>query len=223
VVKILFLLVFLILIGNLLFLDVIYVQQKEQVADAKLRIGTLADSFKLLSEQVAEERPQASTPAAQIQQIQTTNACPQSCVTAFNAAIANVKPGATTVTKTTTLNQKGEYVIPLGSGVGTKVGSWEDVYTAQGNFDTANFGPIRAFYFEVVMHTTEGEVKAKLVDDTTPFSYDGQVLSTTSSTGQLLSVQVPLIAGKKTYHVKLYSTISVSASLDSARIRIVTE
>lgn len=208
--------------GNLLFLDFVFVSQGSQSSDLSVKMEKLNDSFKILSNQVhLTSFSDVATAPAQI----TNSACPTSCMTAFNTALANIKTGGgatTVVNRTTTVNQKGEYVIPLGSGVVASVGQWNDAYTAQGSFDTANFGSIKAFYFEALMHSPEGEIKAKLYDDTTPFSYDGQVLTTSSNTGQLLSIQMPLIYGKKSYHVKLYSTISLSASLDSAKIRIVT-
>lgn len=198
----------------MLFLDYLFVNQNSKTSDLSLRVEKLADS--------APNDSIGSVPAQEV-----SNVCPTSCMTAFNAAIANIKVPAgtnTIVNKTTTVSQKGEYIIPLGSGTVNERGNWVNAYTAQGSFNTANYSAIKAFYFEVVMHLPNGtgELKAKLIDDSTPFSYDGQVLTTTSASGQLLSVQMPLISGNKTYHVQLYSTISPGI-LDFARIRVVTQ
>ena len=218
-IKIFLLLVLFVFVGNMLFLDYLFVNQNSKTSDLSLRVGQLADNVKLLSNQ----NQTTTSPTAPIK----NDSCPISCTTAINSAIANIKVQTgtnTIVNKTTAVSQKGEYIIPLGTGTVDEQGKWVDAYTAQGSFNTANYSAIKAFYFEVVMHLPDGsgELKAKLIDDSTPFSYDGQVLSTTSRSGQLLSVQMPLISGNKTYHVQLYSTISPGV-LDSARIRVVTQ
>lgn len=210
----------------MLFLDYMLAHQNNRLDDLTLKLATATDSIKFLSNQQSRLTPSVTgTPAAQV--VSNNNSCPSSCMTAINNAIANIKKpvGTTTVVnKTTTVSNKGEYIIPLGSGTVNELNTWVNAYTAQGTFDTANYSGIKAFYFEVVMHipNADGEMRAKLIDDSTPFSYDGQVLTTKSGTGQLLSVQMPLISGNKSYHVQLYTTIS-SGVLDSARIRIVTQ
>lgn len=214
----------------MLFLDFVYVSQRDSLQSVKTQLDQANTKLQKLSLEQANSSPvDLGSGAAQavVQPVaQTTNsACPQSCVTLINnVKNAIPKVGTSPATKASTTTTKGEYVIPLGSGDVSSNGVWVDDYGAQGVVDTFAYANIKAIYFEVVMHLPngQGEMRAKLIDDSTPFSYDGQVLTSQSQTGQLLSVQVPLVSGRKTYHVQLYSSIGEGV-LDSARIRIVTQ
>lgn len=221
-IKILLFLVFLVLVGNMVLLDYFWVNEKNELNQVRAgikQVETRIDEVKG-SDKLTEAAFPETTP------IKADNACPQSCVTQMNSAIANIKipAGAPVPTPIVSTTPKGEFIIPFGTATVSTIGNWFDAFSAQASFDSRNYPPVKAFYFEVVMHIPDatGEMRAKLIDDSTPFSYDGQVLKTQSGTGQFLSVQVPLISGQKTYHVQLYSSIATGI-LDSARIRIVTQ
>lgn len=219
--KIAFILIFLMIAGNLLLLDFFIVSQRESVIDLRSRVAQLASGLKKYSDQ----SPMAS-PAASVQVVTTTtnNSCPQTCVNLINGVKALIPLKTTSILSVPKTSTKGEYVITLGTGSVNEVSTWVDAFTAQAIVDSSNFPGVKTYFFEVVMHipTAQGEVRARLIDDSTPFVYDGQQLKTTSGTGQLVSIQVPLISGKKTYHVQLHTSIA-PAVLDSARIRVVTQ
>jgi uncharacterized protein YgbK (DUF1537 family) len=120
--------------------------------------------------------------------------------------------------------QPREFIVPLGGGTVTETDKWVDIYSAQAAINSDNYSKIKAAYFEAVMHipNAQGEARAKLVETTLPFSYDGEVLRTRSGVGEWLSVPIVLRPGSRHYRVLLFNQIG-TAVLDSSRIRIVTE
>ncbi len=157
--------------------------------------------------------------------------CGVDCLAAINAAVdekvsgLNLKvPTAKPVIPVATGVKTREFIIPLGPGTIDAVNTWADIYTAQTTINTADYPPIQQAYFEVIMHipNTTGEMSAQLYDTSTPYLFSGQVLTTTSGTGQLLSAPFPIQQGSKNYHVQLYTSISQGV-LDSSRIRLLTQ
>ncbi len=223
-------------IANVLILDFFIVKQQGSLLDFQTRLTQLSDSFRILGGRLytggtdSKGQTPESQPLAPL--AQNSNTCPVACLDliALSTAAARLSTSALVAPvfqsspTPPTASTKGEYFVPLGSGSLSQLNTWVDVNTAQGSFDTSNYSSIKAFYFEVVMHipSGQGEVRARLVDNTTPFIYAGEVLKTTSGTGALLSIQVPLRSGNKTYKVQMYTTVD-TATLDQARIRIVTQ
>lgn len=205
-----------------MFLDFVIVTQKNATANLEDRVGALSNNVTHLGSLTGSFGGLTGTPAGQIA-VQSTNACPQSCTTLINAAIGTLRPAAV-ATKVPAVSQKGEYVIPLGSGLVSAVGAWTDAYTVQAAVEPGNYANIKVTYFEVVTHIPDGQgqMRVKLYDASTPFSFDGQELDTTSSTGQLQSVPVALLPGRKIYRVQVFNTFSPGV-VDEARIRIVTQ
>lgn len=155
--------------------------------------------------------------------------CGSDCLAAINAAVdekvAKIKiPQLVSKPVPTAVGTKTrEWIIPLGPGTVEVINTWFDAYTAQTTINTSDYPPIQQAYFEVVMHipNTTGQMSARLYDTSTPYIFAGQVLNTTSGTGQMLSAPFPIQSGSKNYHVQLYSTISQGV-LDSSKIRLVT-
>lgn len=208
----------LILGANLILLDFFFVKQKNDLLDFQTRLTQIAPLTQT-------QLPIASI-SAEPQNV-IFNSCPQSCLgiitNATKSAIVVTKPQSTqSLLAPIAPPSVKEFFIPLGTGSLTTLNSWTDINTAQATFDTANYPSMTAAYFEVIMHTNQGEVKARLYDTTTPFIYSGEQVSTTSNTGQLVSKQVPIRSGLKTYKVQMYTTID-TGTLDQARIRIVTQ
>lgn len=161
-------------------------------------------------------------------QLTPKSTCDEECVALINATIdekiAKIKiPTAQAPKPVATVAKSRELIIPIGGGVVDNINTWTDVYTAQAQINTSDYPPIQQAYFEVVMHIPNGtgEMSARLYDTTTPYLYAGQTLSTTSQTGQLLSVPFPIQSGTLNYHIQLYTSISQGV-LDSSRIRLVT-
>lgn len=210
----------LILGANLLLLDFFFVKQKNDLLDfqTKLTQFTAPTSLPVAPTVI-------SSPAAGL-----VNSCPQSCLGIITNATKSatvtapvIKPQSTqSLLAPITPPSVKEFFIPLGTGSLTTLNTWTDIDTTQVSFDTSNYPSISAVYFEAIMHTAQGEVKARLYDATTPFIYSGEQVTTTSNTGQLVSKQVPIRSGLKTYKVQMYTTIT-TGTLDQARIRIVTK
>lgn len=209
----------LILGANLVLLDFFFVKQKNDLLDFQTRLTQITPITQF----------SVATSSAE-QQIIISNSCPQSCLGIITNATKSAAVAAPVVKPQSTQSLLApiappsvkEFFIPLGTGSVTALNTWTDINTAQATFDTANYPSITTAYFEVIMHTAQGEVKARLYDTTTPFIYAGEQVSTTSNTGQLVSKQVPIRSGLKTYKVQMYTTIT-TGTLDQARIRIVTQ
>ncbi len=184
-------------VGNLIWLDW-KISQISQIS----QIGK--------TETIIREIPVAATGAAQCN-------CPAPIIATPSTIIK-------TVTNTVTAPSKiREFYVPLGSGTTAENDKWVDIYGAQATVNTDNYPGIKTAYFEVVMHVPngQGELKAKLLETTLPFSY-GEILRTQSGTGQLVSTPIVLQKGNRNYRVQLNNQIGTGI-LDSARIRIVTE
>ncbi len=214
--RIIYLVVGLLVLANLAFLNYVYVVDKNTVVGLEAK---LTEDSRII--QALNSRPGESVGITALATAAAT--CPQSCISLINQTDKTVKT-TTVINQTTAGGQKGEYIIPLGSGSITELNTWKDINTAQATVNLSNFGRIKETYFEAVMHipNQQGEVRLRLYDTSTPYIYAGNVLRTTSQTGELQSVKIGLQPGQKTYKVQMYTTIS-AAILDMARIRIVTE
>lgn len=210
----------LILVANLVLLDLFLVKQKNELLDLQTRLTQITPL-------VQTQLPVASISGEPQVIISNSNSCPQSCLgiitNATKSATVVARPQSTqSLLAPITPPSVKEFFIPLGTGSLTTLNTWTDINTAQATFDTANYPSMTAAYFEAIMHTNQGEVKARLYDTTTPFIYSGEQVSTTSNTGQLVSHSIPIRSGSKTYKVQMYTTIA-TGTLDQARIRIVTK
>lgn len=202
------------LLGNLLYLDYSYLQNSQSKKESR----QIHVTDTLLPSPVPSVL--APVPAT----AEKPSSCPQACLDAISS-VPKTAAAAPAIAATLAFSPH-EYYVPLGTGSigGDKTGVWLDINSAQATIDTAHYPNITAAYFEVVMHlpTGVGEVKARLYDISTPYIFDGEQVKTTSSTGELLSHSFPIQAGSKNYKVQLTTSIS-AATLDSARIRLVTQ
>lgn len=205
-IKIILLVGFLVLLGNLVVLD--YFVFKRDAAPQVLTTRILV------------------TPTLAPVEITKDNSekCGTECLAAINAAVAAKVSGVKSIAPAVPSAKTREWVIPMGGGIISENGQWVDIYSAQTQLNTANYPPIQAAYFEVVMGipNAQGVMQARLYDTSTPYLFAGQVLSTESGPGQFLSVQFPIQSGNKSYHVQLNNSIGTGI-LDSSRIRLVTQ
>ncbi len=226
-IRILVLIGFLLLVGNLLVVNYFVFQHNSKFEDTNTRILTLADSVKAARNSITQDVSSASSNV--VSDIEGDN-CGTKCQAMINAAVdAKVKTiksttSTKTVVKAAPTGSTQEFIIPMGGGVVSQNGQWVDIYSAQTQINTANYPPIVAAYFEVVMGipNAQGTMQAQLYDTSTPYLFSGQVLSTQSGPGQFLSVQFPIQPGNKSYHVQLQNSIGTGI-LDSSRIRLVTQ
>lgn len=220
-------------IVNVLLLDFFFVSQRSTVLDLQARISQISDNIKNLGNLVSNSQPAspAVTQGGQVvptqQLITGAAACPQSCVTLINAKSTTPSPTVAPVVQQTTVVKGGEYFVPMGNGsvLNTEATSsnWKTIEGAQATFDAANYGTIKAAYFETFIHvSTIGDVHTRLLDAATPSIFFNSDKSTSQTASTFVSVPITLSAGSKTYKVQMYSTQS-TGTLDQARIRIVVQ
>ncbi len=220
-----------IIIGNLVLLDYLFVSQRSELLDYQTRLAQFSGSFQTLSSRVtgAAPVPEAKTVPVAAKPSEAVDTCSKSCLTAIDTAVkaANYSRPAVTTTTTTTL-PRGEYFIPLGSGsvLNTEASSanWKTIDGVQATFDIANYGTIKAAYFEATLRVAgSGEAHARLFDSTTPAVFFNSDVYASTSTAPFISSPISISGpGSKTYKVQMYSTLS-TGYLDQARIRIVTQ
>lgn len=220
-------------VANVILLDFFFVSQRSTVIDLQTRILQIGDNIKTLGGVISNANPAApvaQTPGTAVgvpteQLLTGGNTCPQSCVTLINASksTSTIAP----VVQQTSVVHGGEYFVPMGSGsvLSTEATSsnWKTIDGAQATFDAANYGTIKAAYFETFAHVdTNGEVHTRLLDVTTPAIFWSTDKSTNQTTSTFLSTPIVLTPGNKTYKVQMYSSLSTGI-LDQARIRIVVQ
>lgn len=234
-----FLVVFAVL--NLVLLDFLVVSQRSSTLDLSTRVGTLSESFKTLTARIYGVNFSDTNGQKSPSELITfpsggsADVCSSTCVSMIRSATASAikvmsqqqsQTQTTTVYTppkvTTTATSKGEFFIPLGSGTVSLGTDWTDINSAQAIFDAANFGSIKAAYFEVFIRTDSGQVSARLFDTSTPAILFSSQVTSTSSTSTFFSAPITLSAGNKTYRVQMKSTISTGV-LDQARVRIIVQ
>ena len=218
-------------VANLLFLDYFFAVQRNEILDLQTRISQMAGTINNLGSLVSIPTPVASPAGTPLVGVPTSelltggSSCPQSCVSLINSSksTSTVAP----VVQQTNVVHGGEYFVPLGSGslLSTEASSanWKTINGAAATFDAANYGTIKAAYFEAFLHVaTVGEVHARLFDTTTPQVFFNSDVSTSNTTSTFVSAPITLSAGTKTFKVQMYSTQS-EGYLDQARLRIVSQ
>lgn len=116
-----------------------------------------------------------------------------------------------------------EYYITLGSGI-VKSNTWQDVAGAEVVVDTANYSPIKSVTFEVYLKipTANGKVYAKLYNVTDKHDVWFSEVSSEGPTLTKKEASISFEDGAKTYRVMGLSTLKYDASIENARLRIVT-
>lgn len=125
-------------------------------------------------------------------------------------------------TVTTTVTR--EIYIPVGSG-STKSSSWDALEGIEVNIDTNKYGYIKEAYFQAALRipTANGEVRAKLYNETDKHDVWFSEVSSAGATGIIKEAKITVDKGAKLYRVYLKSTLEAEAVLDLARIKLIVE
>ncbi len=117
-----------------------------------------------------------------------------------------------------------EIYIPLGSG-SSKSSSWDSLEGIEVNIDTSRYGVIKEAYFQAALRipTANGQVYAKLYNETDKHDVWFSEVSTEGATGVVKEAKITIDKGAKLYRVYLKSTLEVEAILDLARIKLIVE
>lgn len=117
-----------------------------------------------------------------------------------------------------------EIYIPIGSG-STKSSVWQALTGVEVNIDTEKYGLIKESYFQASLRipTANGEVHAKLVNETDKHDVWFSEVVHQGSTAGLKEAKITITPGVKLYRVYLKSTLEAEAVLDLARIKLIVE
>lgn len=161
-------------------------------------------------------------------QLSTNNlSCPNSCLTLIQKATESNNLNSNL--QLTTNNQQQvasrEFYIPLGSG-STSKSEWTDIIGTDTVIDPGNYGNIKEAYFIASLSnpTQNGAVEAQLFNVTDKHLVWGSTVTMNGPSAQTItSGKITLDKGAKLYRVQLKSTLRYTASLDNAKIRIITQ
>lgn len=159
--------------------------------------------------------------------IQTQNLiCPNSCLSIIQQATSSASQGSSQeVLLQTALRQPKEYYIPLGTG-STAKSDWDDQTSTETVIDPANYGHIREAYFIASFRnpTQNGQVEAQLYNVTDKhLVWESHVIMNGPSSQTITSDKITLDNGLKLYRLQLKSTMQFAATLDNAKLRIITD
>lgn len=163
-----------------------------------------------------------------VQKTVTTNvqSCPQSCISYIQEATASSVVSETTTGGVSKTSQIREFFIPIGSGTNSS-SDWEDVAGLQVVVDTAQYGKIKNAYFEVSVNVPNGNeivyVRLYNVTDKHPVWFSELTFVNANTAQQLTSDNITLDSGNKAYKVQMKTQLKIPASLNSSRIRILTQ
>lgn len=160
--------------------------------------------------------------------IQAGATCPDSCVSLIDEATTNVTPvkaGVELNTESFQQSSPREYYIPLGSGT-TNKSEWENLTATETVIDPSLYGNIKEAYFIASLGnpTQNGQVEAQLINVTDKHPVWGShVILNGPASQTITSSKITLDHGSKLYRVQMKSTLSYTASVDNAKIRIVAQ
>lgn len=190
----------------------------------------LAVNVVLLDINVFSPPKKAEPVTTVVQEAPTEATCSEACKSVISDEIAkqlsaspNKTPSQfTAATSVSTLPK--EFFVPLGSGT-TKNDQWEEIAGAQATIDTSLYPTIKKVIFEANLKLTPGigTLQVKLYNATDKHDVWFSEVSSESDQSVRREATITLDSGSKQYQVYAKSSLRAVASVDSARIKIVTQ
>lgn len=165
-----------------------------------------------------------------VQQAPTETTCSQACKSVISDEITkqlspspNKTPSQFTAVRSVSTLPK-EFFVPLGSGI-TRNDQWEEIAGAQATIDTSLYPTIKKVIFEANLKLTPGigALQVKLYNATDKHDVWFSEVSSESDQSVRREATITLDSGSKQYQVYAKSSLRAVASVDSARIKIVTQ
>ncbi|OGV91830.1 hypothetical protein A3A66_02535 [Microgenomates group bacterium RIFCSPLOWO2_01_FULL_46_13] len=203
-----------ILATGLVFIDLAYLNwHQAKRLTVEERLATIEKRL----DSLIKRAPASSEPSARL------NANQVSSPTATFDEQSPPSPTPSNSKSAVTTSSVKEYFVPLGSG-NTISQDWVDITSAKATIDSSRYGSIEAVYFEASLQIVNGELHARLVDETGNHTYYSSDIFHNSSTPQWkTSTAVSLNNGTRTYKVQLRSTSGELGTMAAARLRILVK
>ena len=156
-----------------------------------------------------------------------TAQCPLPCLDIIRESTTGSKIGSSTPVSTAIANTSlplKEYFIPLGNGTTSK-NDWDNIVTTETVIDPRLYGKIEEAFLLVTLKnpTQNGQVETRLYNVTDNYPIFGSHIVMSGKTEQTISSQKFALPGtSKLYRLQLKSTLSFPASLDNARLKLLT-
>lgn len=163
----------------------------------------------------------------------TTNTCPSSCISLINQSIqtsvgspvqpTTYLPAGKAGNPQLTTSLIREYFIPLGSGTTSK-SDWEDLLGTDTLINPDNYGTIKEVQLSVAIKnpTKNGVVEVRLYNVTDKYVVYGSSVSSSEKDITLTSSTFAFPTGTKLYRLQAKSGLSYTASIDNAKLKILT-
>lgn len=152
--------------------------------------------------------------------------CPATCLSAIQQATAAASQSSLQGDPSQRASgQSREFYIPLGTG-STSKSDWDDLTATEIVIDPGNYGQIKEAYFIASLSnpTQNGQIEAQLYNVTDKhIAWGSHIIMNGPSAQTITSGKITLDIGNKLYRVELKSTLGFQASLENAKIRIITQ
>lgn len=151
---------------------------------------------------------------------ETDNGKAESQITVTPLTLPTITPPPVEKEEKVTLTR--EIYIPIGTG-STKSSTWDGIVGAEVNIDTEKYGYIKEAYFQASLRipTANGEVYAKLYNETDKHDVWFSEVFSQGEEGTLKEAKISLDGGAKLYRVYLKSTLEAGALLEFSRIKLI--
>ncbi len=219
--KIIFIVLGILVLGNLVFLDFVFVKQKkpELTNPAAILTSTL-------------------TPAPKPTTGNSVSECGQDCLTTIKQ---EVKKAVDEISITQTTGTEGTVIpsptpiraknpsflyLPIGSSGSTSSTSWIDIPGTEFYFDLVDYSGLKAVRWEINLRSflAGNNVSSRIYDVSNSRAVDGSELSTTSGISVLLrSGDLTIWRGNNLYRIQAKSESGNPVYLDAPRLKITLE
>jgi hypothetical protein len=230
---------YILVIGNLFFLNFWVINQNKTSASDKLRmIGGLSYIFRrdkeLVDNKTIQDYCNEACIQAMYQNIRTATMaavkndahCDDTCIKNINKRIdaissnAAVSVGGAPIIQINEMPLK-EVFIPIGSGF-SSAGDWTDVPGLSVSIDSVNYRTITAAFFEATIRIPTGNetAYARLYNATAGHPVWGSEISVDGGTPTLLTAPITIDSGKNIYQIQMKTSLKYQANIDQARMRL---
>lgn len=212
ILKILLATLFLIILGNVIFLDVWFLKEKEIPSPSVTVVPTALPTPTLFSPAV-----KTATPSSQADDI-----CPQSCLLAIDKAAGTLSSLPQVAPQSASAKI---FYLPLGGG-STKNQEWADIPGLSSYIDPASYGKVKTVIFEASLRipTANGRMYVRLYNKNDGRPVWFSEISSEGATSTLIqSLPITFEAGNKLYQVQAKTSMGFESFVDFARIKFITE
>ncbi len=228
-------------IGNLLFIDYIWLRDRDRINQSTERLNQLTQAFTSLGgiiEGMTDGSSDLLMPVDEDSGTVRSDTCGPICQRVIEQQVAlaigsltpavsrTPTPASSGGGATVTVSKAGTYYIPLSGTGSTKNLDWTNIVTTETVIDWSEYGEARTVTWDAYakIYQGNGKVSLRLYDKTNGIAVPNSELETGSETSvHLVSGQLAMWSGQNTYVVQVKSNTGYEAFFESGRIKVVVK